>query len=61
MNFIDSLIKYKQTGDAGQCPICNSRLVVSVYKDDLRQSTEVSCPNCKKAEFFSGSVTKAKT
>ena len=60
MKFIDSLIKYKNTGDAGQCPLCNSQLVVSVYKDDLRESVEVSCPTCNKSELFSGSVTKAK-
>lgn len=60
MKFIDSLIKYKKTGDPGLCPHCNSQLVVSIYKDDLRESIEVFCPTCKKAEFFSGSVEKAK-
>lgn len=59
MNYIDSLIKYKNTGDAGQCPLCNSQLVVSVYKNDLRESIEVSCPSCNKSELFSGSATKS--
>ena len=60
MNFIDSLIKYNNTGDAGQCPLCNCPLVVSVYKNDLRESIEVYCPTCNKSELFSGSVTKGK-
>lgn len=60
MIFIESLIKYKNTGNIGQCPICNGRLVVSVFKGDLRESIEVACPTCQKAEFYSGSVTKKK-
>lgn len=61
MNFFNSMRKYEETGNAGNCPICDEKLKVKSYTDRLENYTAIACTKCNKYALFSGTTTKSGT
>lgn len=61
MSWIDNLIKYNRSGQAGKCPKCGDENVTATeHKNGNRLSITFECKKCKAFEHFDGTTTENK-
>lgn len=58
--FEKNMLLYLHTGNAGACPVCGEKLIVNIIKTPSRDSVDIRCDKCQKADFFSGVFKESK-
>lgn len=55
MSWLNNLMSYCKTGDAGKCPTCGSaQISVEEHVLGKRKSLSFSCEECKAGDHFDG-------
>ena len=58
--FEKNVLSYEKNSDAGVCPICKEKLIAEIIRTPNRKSLNISCPKCKKSEFYTGAYKPGK-
>ena len=54
--FTKNIVKYFDSGEAGNCPICGQKLLIKVYKTPIRDNFDITCSKCQKTQYFVGAT-----
>lgn len=57
MKWVNNLVAYSKTGNAGKCPECQSReIAITKHVNGARQSLTFRCEDCGASNHFDGVV-----